>query len=205
MTPASTPLEAFLIHVGALTWDDIVTGYDFGFLAASEIQAEVSGLGPHVRRLRALSGFDLYDFETHLWAACSEAAGKTPRPGSSRWAQAQDRWRAALLSEVLATDMTTEQLACAVEHIYDRVGCPEDMLAMLRPSQPWSGQPARVDLAAVKQFMNHCCPGHPQYFGAASRSSEFQWPHLSLLAGDSQNQQPTALPMVHGGESRCYP
>jgi hypothetical protein len=154
MTPASTPLEAFLIHVGSLTWDDIVTGYDFGFLTSQEIQAEASGLGPAVRQLRTLSGTDLYDFEAHLWAACTEVVGKTPRPGSCRWAQAQDRWRTAMLWEALATDTTTEQLARAVEQIYDRVGCPEDMLAMLRPSQPWSGLPALVDTAALGQFLN---------------------------------------------------
>ena len=93
-------------------------------------------------------------FEAHLWAACVEAVGKTPRPGSTRWSEAQDRWREALLREALALESTAVQLAVKVECLYEQVGCPDDMLGMLRPSQPWSGTPATVDPQAVQQFLN---------------------------------------------------
>lgn len=154
MTPATSPLEAFLIHLGALTWDDLVTGYDFGLLTAQEIQIEAPGIGLSVQRLRALSGSALATFEAHLWAACAEAVGKTPRPGSSRWALAQDRWRAALLREALTMEKTSAQLARAVEQIYEQVGCPEDMLTMLKPSLPWSGVPATLDAVAMQKFLD---------------------------------------------------
>jgi len=80
MTPASSPLEAFQTHIGPLTWDDLVSGYDFGFLTSLEIQITAIGDGPAVQRLRALEGSALRTFEAHLWAACAEAVGKTPRP-----------------------------------------------------------------------------------------------------------------------------
>jgi hypothetical protein len=149
-----TPLDAFRAHLGSLGWDDLVTGYDFGFLTSLEIQIEAPGDGPAVQRLRALEGSALRTFEAHLWAACAEAVGKTPRPGSARWSQAQDRWREALLREALAADTTEAQLASAVERLYEQVGCPEDMLLMLKPAQPWSGLPATVDPQAVQQFLN---------------------------------------------------
>ncbi len=154
MSPASTPLEAFETHLGTLTWDDLVAGYDFGFLTSLEIQITALGDGPAVQRLRALEGSALKNFEAHLWAACVEAVGKTPRPGSIRWSQAQDRWRDALLKEALATETTSAQLARAVERLYEQVGCPEDMLAMLKPSEGWSGTPATVDPVAVKDFLD---------------------------------------------------
>ena len=147
-------LDAFRHTHGEPTWDDIVAGHDFGFLEIPEIQAWVSGEGPAAARLKALHGEGLRTFEAHLWAACAEAVGKTPRPGSARWSQAQDRWREALLREALATESTTAQLASRVEHLYEAVGCPEDMLGMLCPSQRWSGTPATVDPQAVQQFLN---------------------------------------------------
>lgn len=168
MTPASSPLEAFETHIGALTWDDLVTGYDFGFLTSLEIQMTATGDGPAVQRLRALEGSALKNFEAHLWAACAEAVGKTPRPGSSRWSQAQDRWREALLREALATESTADQLARSVERLYEQVGCPEDMLVMLKPSQRWSGTPATVDPAAVEQFLNGTRKNASRRFGATS-------------------------------------
>lgn len=148
------PLEAFRASHGELGWDDVVTGHDFGFLHPAEIQAWVPGPGSAAARLRALEGEALRTFEAHLWAACAEAEGKTPRPGTDRWAQAQDRWREALLRQALASDCTAAQLAAKVERLYEQVGCPEDMLAMLRPSRPWSGTPATVDPQAVQQFLN---------------------------------------------------
>jgi len=147
-------LDAFRHTHGEPTWDDIVTGHDFGFLEIPEIQAWVSGEKPAAARLKALQGEALRTFEAHLWAACAEAAGRTPRPGSSRWSQAQDRWREAQLRDALATESTAAQLAAKVERLYEQVGCPDDMLVMLRPSQPWSGTPATVDPQAVQQFLN---------------------------------------------------
>ena len=147
-------LDAFRATHGEPTWDDLVTGHDFGFLGPAEIQAWARGDGPATLRLKALAGEGLRTFEAHLWAACAEAVGKTPRPGSARWSQAQDRWREALLREALATETTAAQLAVKVERLYEQVGCPEDMLGMLRPSQSWSGTPATVDPQAVQQFLH---------------------------------------------------
>ena len=79
-----TALDAFRATHGEPTWDDIVTGHDFGFLGSAEIQAWAAGEGPAVLRLKALEGEGLRTFEAHLWAACAEAVGKTPRPGSAR-------------------------------------------------------------------------------------------------------------------------
>ncbi len=162
-----TPLDAFHTHIGPLTWADLVTGYDFAFLSSREIQLEAPGDGLAVQRLRALEGSALRTFEAHLWAACAEAVGKTPRPGSARWSQAQDRWRDALMREALATESTPAQLARNVENLYEQVGCPEDMLAMLKPSQPWSGTPATVDPAAVQRFLDRSSNGARRH-GAAS-------------------------------------
>ena len=162
-----TPLDAFRAYIGPLTWDDLVTGYDFDFLAPREIQLEAPGEGFAVQRLRALEGSALGTFEAHLWAACAEAVGKTPRPGSARWSQAQDRWRDVLIREALATESTASQLARNVERLYEQVGCPEDMLAMLKPSQPWSGTPATVDPAAVQRFLDRSRDGARRH-GAAS-------------------------------------
>ena len=162
-----TSLNAFRKTHGEPSWDDMVTGYDFTFLEQAEIQAWIPGDGPAAVRLRELDGGGLKTFEAHLWAACVEAVGKTPRPGSSRWSQAQDRWREALLREALATETTAAQLAQKVERLYEQVGCPEDMLGMLRPSQAWSGTPATVDPAAVQRFLERSRSGSRR-FGAAS-------------------------------------
>lgn len=162
------PLDAFLLFVGRPTWDDLVAGYDFGFLTSLEIQAEASGQGPAVQRLRSLEGSALRTFEAHLWAACVEAVGQTPRPGTDRWSRAQDRWRTAVLREALATESTRRHLARRVEQLYEQVGCPDDMLCMLQPSQPWSGLPATVDPAAVQRFLDRPNLPHPRRFGAAS-------------------------------------
>lgn len=167
MMPASMPLDAFKLHSGPLTWDDLVCGYDFGLLSPLEIQAEAPGEGPAIQQLRTLAGEALATFEAHLWAACAEAEGKTPRPGSIRWSQAQDRWRHSLLRDALATESTAAHLARRVELIYEQVGCPEDMLLMLKPSQAWSGTPATVDPAAVKRFLDRTREASRRY-GAAS-------------------------------------
>lgn len=149
-------LETFRTCLGEPSWDDIVVGHDFGFLEPTQIQAwsASQGEGPDLAALRALEGPSLMDFEAHLWAACREATGNTPRPGSARWAHAQDRWRLAILRDALATEATLPQLARRVERLYEQVGCPEDMLGMLRPSQPWSGLPATVDTGAILRFLD---------------------------------------------------
>lgn len=149
-------LETFRTCLGEPGWDDIVVGHDFGFLDPTQIQAWATsrGGGPGLAALRGLAGSDLRDFESTLWAACTEVIGKTPRPGSARWAHAQDRWRLAVLRDALATESTLPQLALRVERLYEQVGCPEDMLSMLRPAQPWSGLPATVDAGAILRFLD---------------------------------------------------
>ena len=162
------PLDAFLTTIGPLTWDDLVAGYDFGLLSSLEIQSQAFGEGLAIQRLRALEGSALLTFEAHLWAACAEAQGVTPRPGSVRWAESQDRWREALLRDALALDSTSAQLAQAVERLYEQVGCPEDMLVMLQPAQAWSGTPATVDPRAVKAFLDRAQSQRSRHFGSAS-------------------------------------
>jgi len=161
-------LESFRTYLGEPGWDDIVVGHDFGFLDAPQIQtwSTSMGEGPAVATMRTLEGPELRAFEAQLWEACVEATGKTPRPGSARWAHAQDRWRLAILREVLATESTLPVLARRVERLYEQVGCPEDMLGMLRPSQPWSGLPATVDTAAVLRFLDRHRPASGQFLPA---------------------------------------
>jgi hypothetical protein len=153
------PLDAFRQTHGEPNWDDMVASHDFGFLVPAEIQAWVPGEGPAAVRLRSLHGEALRTFEAHLWAACAEAVGKCPRPGSTRWSRAQDRWREAILRQALTLDCTSGQLAQRVEDLYYQVGCPEDMLLMLRPSQAWSGTPATVDPGAVQRFLDRTARG----------------------------------------------
>jgi hypothetical protein len=149
-------LESFRTFLGEPGWDDLVVGHDFGFLEPAQIQAWSASWGDGVAlaEMRSLEGPGLQTFEAHLWEACIEATGKSPRPGSARWSHAQDRWRLAMLREALATDATLPLLAQRVERLYEQVGCPEDMLGMLRPSHPWSGAPAAVDTAAVLRFLD---------------------------------------------------
>jgi hypothetical protein len=47
------------------------------------------------------------------------------------------------------------------------VGCPEDMLGMLKPSQRWSGIPATVDPTAVQRFLDRS-RSEARRYGAAS-------------------------------------
>jgi hypothetical protein len=138
------------------TWDDLVVGYDFSFLEPLEIQTwakEQGCRGEAVEAMMSLSGLALLDFEIHLWRAVAEQTGKTPRPGNLRWIRAQDRWRLALLKDALAMELTPAALAKSIEVIYDRVGSPEDMLALFTPAAPWTGKSATVDVQAVVAFL----------------------------------------------------
>jgi len=139
-------------------WDEIVVGHDFGLLAAGEIQAWAlaRGGGPCCATLVALAGVQLERFEQALWAACGESTGKVPRPGGKRWARAQDRWRVALLKDVLESPLGPEALAIAVESIYERVGCPEDMLGLWQRHSPWQSLPGSADRAAIASFLRRC-------------------------------------------------
>lgn len=139
-----------------LTWDDLVVGYDFSFLEPLEIQTWAKAQafeGEAVSAMMTLSGLSMLDFEAHLWRACAEQTGKTPRPGNLRWIRAQDRWRLALLKDALAMELTPAALAKSIEVIYERVGCPEDMLALFTPAAPWTGKSATVDVQAVLAFL----------------------------------------------------
>jgi len=141
---------------GPITWDDIVVGHDFGLLGSPEIQAWASaqGEGPLCRQLVNLQGEGLWCFEEALWAAASEATGKTPRPGGHRWAAAQDRWRVALLKDAMDAPLNPEALAVVVESIYERVGCPEDMLGLWKRPSPWQKLPSVADRAAIEDFLD---------------------------------------------------
>lgn len=140
-------------------WDEMLVGYDFSLLVPAEIQDWVRALaapGEAGRALAALEGEALLCFERALWTAVQEATGKIPRPGSLRWARAQDRWRVALLKEALATPADPEALAARVVGIYEAVGCPEDMLGLLRRFPGASFRQATADRAQVAAFIRKC-------------------------------------------------
>jgi hypothetical protein len=147
-------LERQCLPAGAPGWDDLLAGYDFGLLPAEEIQRWVAARpapGPAARALAVLAGPHLAGFEAALWAAVAEATGKTPRPGSDRWARAQDRWRLALLRDAMAAPVCDEALALLVEAIYGAVGCPEDMIELWRPAR--AGAPAIPDRGRIRAFI----------------------------------------------------
>jgi hypothetical protein len=140
-------------------WDEIVVGHDFGILAPAEIQGWVLDQavpGPQAHRLAWLAGADLAGFEEVLWAACAESTGKVPRPGGRRWSAAQDRWRVALLKDAMASPLSPEALAVVVESIYERVGCPEDMLGLWQRHSPWQQRQGSADRAAIARFLHRC-------------------------------------------------
>jgi hypothetical protein len=140
-------------------WDEMVVGHDFGLLGIAEIQQwvrEQGFQGPSCLRLAALEGDLLARFEEMLWAACAECTGKVPRPGGNRWAKAQDRWRVALLKDALESPLSPEALAVAVESIYERVGCPEDMLELWQRHSPWQKRPGSADRTAIARFLRRC-------------------------------------------------
>jgi len=140
-------------------WDEVVVGHDFGLLLPDEIQRwilEQGFQGPCCQELAALEGERLSRFEENLWAACAECTGKVPRPGGNRWARAQDRWRVALLKDALEAPLSAEALAVAVESIYERVGCPEDMLELWQRHSPWQQRQGSADRAAITRFLHRC-------------------------------------------------
>ena len=150
---ASTPM------LSPLGWEEIIAGYDFGLLTPEVILAWVRDLsleGPAGQQLAGLRADDLLHFEEYLWAACLEATGSLPRPGTQKWAVAQDRWRKALLREAVTPDHTPESLALAVEDIYERVGCPEDMLGLWHHGSPWEHAPAVAYREEVEAFLREC-------------------------------------------------
>ena len=137
-------------------FDEIVVGHDFGLLGPAEIQGwlkDQAFAGARCGELARLAGEGLVRFEEVLWAACGEATGKVPRPGGQRWARAQDRWRVALLKDLLEAPLTAEALAVAVESIYERVGCPEDMLGLWQRPNPWEKKQGLADRKAIADFL----------------------------------------------------
>jgi hypothetical protein len=143
----------------AIGWDEIVVGYDFGLLGPGEIRAWLLERGcqePACLALGTLDGPDLLRFEETLWAACAESTGKVPRPGGKRWARAQDRWRVALLKDALDSALSPEALAIVVESIYERVGCPEDMLGLWQHHSPWQKRQGTADRTAIARFLRRC-------------------------------------------------
>jgi len=139
-----------------ITWNEMVVGYDFGLLKQTDIQAWVSSHGFHggaCERLVRLEGQSLDRFEETLWEACRECTGKLPRPGGTRWSAAQDRWRLALIRDALQADLTGEALAIILESIWERVGCPEDMVGLWHMGAPWEKRKATVDYEALHDFL----------------------------------------------------
>lgn len=137
-------------------WLDVVVGYDFSLLGPADIQRWLrmrGARGEAGARLISLAGEELLDFGIRLWEACEEELGCVPRPGVRAWSEAQDRWRKALLREALEADLTEGDLAAAIEHVYDRVGCPEDMLGLWSYRAPWQKAAARVDFEALSAFL----------------------------------------------------
>ena len=135
------------------SWDEMLVGHDFGLLSPEEIQGWVRDQDfpfESCRNLASLEGEGLTTFEKALWNAITEATGKAPRPGGTRWAKAQDRWRMALLKDALESPVSPEALAVLVEAIYEAVGCPEDMVELWR--RPRGGQ-GTADREKVEAFL----------------------------------------------------
>lgn len=141
---------------GPITWDDVVVGHDFGFLQPREVLDWVGtqeGGGPARQRLLRLDEAGMQGFEAALWASSAEATGKAPRPGGTRWARSQDRWRVALLKDLLDAPLTTEALAVAVEAVYEHVGHPEDMVGLWQAACGRSRRKAHTDRSALETFL----------------------------------------------------
>lgn len=145
---------------GPLGWDEVVVGYDFGFLTSGEVRDWARQLEPvhPCGPLEALLSASEHTFEARLWAAAAACTDKAPRPGGRRWAGAQDRWRVALVKEALATAPSSDDLALAVEAIYESVGCPEDMVGLWKAASPWQRQAPLPDPAAIQAFVSRFDP-----------------------------------------------
>ncbi len=139
-------------------WNEVVVGYDFGILSVREIQDWIhaeSSWGPAAEEAAKLEGQDLLRFESCLWAAYAEAMETgVPRPGHLQWTLAQDLWRITLLKEVLDWSLSEGEFGEAIETIFNRMGCPEDMLGFLKLSRGWAGRPASADHPAVAAFIH---------------------------------------------------
>lgn len=140
---------------GPLGWDEVVVGYDFGFLTSGEVRDWARNVQPLGSRgaLEALLESSDLGFEARLWAAAAACTGKAPRPGGRRWAAAQDRWRVALVKEALSAPLTGEALAVTLETIYESVGCPEDMVGLWKAGSPWQRRDHQVDPVAIRAFL----------------------------------------------------
>lgn len=141
---------------GAISWAEIVAGYDFSLLQPREVQEWVRAKGCEggaCLRLLGLQGKELLEFEVRMWEACAECFGRVPRPGDLAWFHAQDRWRRMLLRKALEADLAEPQLAQAIEAIYECVGCPEDMLGLWSRRSPWEGPSERVNFEALCAFL----------------------------------------------------
>lgn len=140
-----------------VTWNEVVVGYDFGLLRPGEIQRWLRCHGfkgeACSRLAQAPAVAELVDFEATLWEACREATGRLPRPGGDRWARAQDRWRVALIRDAMDAELRPEVLAVALESIWERVGCPEDMVGLWHRPAPWASGPATLDAGALERFL----------------------------------------------------
>lgn len=131
-------------------WEDLVVAQDYGLLQPGEILAWL-GSGSQDRPLTR----EMVEcaesspmFELALWSACRQVLGFVPRPGTSLWEAAQDRWRVVLLKHALAKAETPEGLGMAVRDIFEMLGMPEDMWGL------WMGEAAPVaNRARVAMFL----------------------------------------------------
>lgn len=114
-------------------WEDLVVAQDFGLLHPSEILAFL-GAGSLDRPLTRNMLENEGGYEQALWQACGQVTGSVPRPGSTNWEMAQDRWRLALLRHALGLAENETELSIFVEGVYEHMGCPEDMLGLCQSS-----------------------------------------------------------------------
>jgi hypothetical protein len=141
---------------GPIQWEDVIVGHDFTLLNDEDVLAWVDAHGvegENTQRLKDLCEEDKPYFLKLLRGACQEATGRIPRPGSHAWTQGQDRWRIALLRDVLEAASSPEALATLVESVYDMVGGPEDMLSLWHAPTRWDTRPHFADPNRVEAFV----------------------------------------------------
>ncbi len=159
MAAPLTLLATWTPDGGPIAWEDVIVGHDFGLLPPEVVLAWTRNHTPEGEALEALLALQPGPeacLDAALWVACREATGSVPRPGTTRWARGQDRWRVALLRQALATLSREEDLGPAVEAVYEQLGCPEDMLGLWSPAR--GGRPCSGRRLQVEAFLARFTP-----------------------------------------------